>query len=318
MKELYLFGYDNDARVYSYGKGYGKGQRFIFIFILIIFIISSVSSQGLPHTSITAFDYNQNSDNILSNPQYLTEFNAKGYNNQPSFFSNDILYITSDWKAKGQTDIVKLNLKSKSLLKVTDTDESEYSPTAAPDNITFSCISVPPGQKGDNPVQLLWKYPLSRSDMGEAVSYDFENVGYHHWINRIEVALFLVDDPHELIIYNTINGTVTEVDKNIGRCFKLNNKGILIYVHKAAHNIWYLKTYNTISNQKNIIGETKTGSEDFIVLSNGNIIMGQGSKLYMLGAIGAWKEIADLNIYGINNITRLAIKSNKLAIVHAP
>jgi hypothetical protein len=291
-------------------------SRFLLWGALIGTTTTLLNGQGLPSTSISLFKFEPASTEVLSEPKYLTGFNPTGYNNQPTFFGPDILYITSDWEANGQTDLLKLNLKSESILKVTDTPDSEYSPTRTPDNQGISCISVPPDQT-ENPIQWLWKYPLDRTNSGNAVSYDFENVGYHHWINSSQVAIFLVGDPHQLIIYNTSNGEVTNVDENIGRCFRMNDQGRLVYVHKAAHNIWYLKTYDVTTGTKNIIGETKTGSEDFEILDDGKMIMGQGSKLFILGDIGGWTELVDLNKYNVKKISRLAIQNNKIAIVHA-
>ena len=288
--------------------------------ITLFFLVLSIActAQGLPSTSITLFSFDPTADNVVSEPRYLTGFNPDGYNNQPAFFGAEVLYITSDWDAKGQTDILKLNTKRNTLAKVTDTPDSEYSPTPVPDDKSFSCISVPLSTSSDaDPIQWLWKYPVDRSNSGNAISFDFENVGYHHWLNIHEVAIFLVGDPHTLIIYNTLNGETTQIDKNIGRCFRMDNQGRLIYVHKAAHNIWYLKTHDTITGKKSIIGETKTKSEDFAVLNDGRLIMGQGSKLFILGQVGGWTEVADLLKYNIKNISRLAVRNNKIAVVHA-
>jgi len=287
-------------------------------FRIIAFLISIfchfITVGQLPQSAITVFEMREGS---IEKPQFLTNFNISGYNNQPAFFDKDILYLTSDWNAQGQTDIIKLNIKAKTLTKVTTTQDSEYSPTPTPDGIGMSCISVPPGQSGDNQIQLLWKYPLDRSNGGKAITYDFENVGYHHWLNRNEVAIFLVGEPHRLIIYNTLNQSITPVDENVGRCFRMNTRGELVYVHKAAHNIWYLKTYNVTTQKKNIIGETKTGSEDFELLGDNSILMGKGSILYQLSDTGGWKSMADLKKYGVDKISRLAIRNNKIAIVHA-
>ncbi len=291
-------------------------QNRLFFIIMALAYTYAVNGQGPPSTSISLFTFDPDETEVVSSPKYLTSFNPDGYNNQPAFFEDDILYITSDWEAKGQTDILKLDLKSESLLKVTDSEYSEYSPTPTPDNKGISCIAVPPGQS-DNPTQWLWKYPINRENSGSAISYDFENVGYHHWISDHQVAIFLVGDPHSLIIYNTDNGDITEVDKNVGRCFRMDQLGRLIYVHKAAHNIWYMKTFEVATGKKSIIGETKTGSEDFEVLTDGRMVMGQGSKLFIFGEIGGWSEIADLNKFKVKNISRLAIRNNKIAIVHA-
>jgi len=209
-----------------------------------------------------------------------------------------------------------MNLNDESLMKVTDTDESEYSPTLTPDKQNFSTITVPPTEGSDAP-QFLWNYPINRKDSGHAIDYDLTNVGYHIWLNSNELILFLVGDPHQLVHYNIESGTMSEIDKNVGRCFRLNHNNEVVYVHKAAHNIWYFKTFNVDTDKRSIIGETKTGSEDFEILPDNSIIMGHKSKMYKLSPIGGWKEIDDLQKYGINNISRIAIRNNKIALVHA-
>lgn len=287
-----------------------------FLCLVFISFYLVATGQGLPKSSITLFELDQSSSTSLKNARYLTGFNADGYNNQPSFFDEHTIYISSDWNAKGQTDIVKLNLLREAILKVTDTDESEFSPTLMPDGQHFSTITVPPGKIGEQP-QFLWQYPLDRTGSGNAVTYDFANVGYHNWLSENEVAIFLVGEPNQLILYNINNQVVTELDKNTGRCLKSDDKGQLIYVHKAALNIWYLKSYDPVTGKKKIIAETLRGSEDFGILNDGSIIMGRGSKLFRLSEIGGWKEFADLTQYKINKVTRMAVHGNKMAIVHA-
>ncbi len=288
-------------------------------FLILSFLIASFNlcySQNLPSTSIALFELDVHSEKPLKNAKFLTNFNPKGYNNQPAFFDENTLYITSDWSAKGQTDIVKLNLLREAMLKITDTDESEYSPTLCPDKTHFSTITVPPTNAA-NPAQFLWRYPLDRSSSGKVLSYDLSNVGYHCWMSEGELALFLVDDPHKLVIYNIRAGSVKEVDANIGRCLKMSRGSELIYVHKANFNIWYLKSYNPSTGLKNIIGETRPGSEDFEILDDGTLMMAQQSRIYLMSEVGGWREIDDLTRYGISKVTKIAAHGNKIALVYA-
>ena len=284
--------------------------------IALLSFVMGLLAQELPSTSIVIFELDRGAEITLTNAKFLTKFNPEGYNNQPAFFDENTLYISSDWKAKGKTDIVKLNLLRKAVLKVTHTVESEYSPTLGPDPKSFTVVTLPEGTT-DNPAQFIWEYPLDRSHEGEILSYDISNVGYQCWINRNEIALFLVDDPSKLSIYNTETQKSKDIDENIGRCLKVNSNGELIYVHKTGYNIWYFKSYDSRTGEKNVIGETRPGSEDFEILDDGSFIMAEQSRIYLLSQPGGWREIDNLRRLGIDNISRIAAYGNKIAIVFA-
>ena len=284
--------------------------------IVLLSFVTALSAQELPSTSIAIFELDKGADLALTNAKFLTNFNPEGYNNQPAFFDENTMYISSDWKAEGKTDIVKLNLLRNAILKVTHTEESEYSPALSPDPKSFTVVTVPSGST-ENPPQFIWKYPLDRSHEGEILSYDFSNVGYQCWINKNEIALFLVDDPNRLSIFNVETQKTKEIDNNIGRCLKVNSNGELIYVHKTGYNIWYFKSYDSRTGQKNVIGETRPGSEDFEILQDGSLIMAEESRIYLLSETGVWREIDNLRRLGIDNISRIAAYGNKIAIVFA-
>ena len=80
---------------------------------------------------------------------------------------------------------------------------------------------------------------------------------------------------------------------------------------------WLLKELNTDIFESRLITATLQGSEDFITLLDGTIIMGKGSKLYKFNKLKdiSWLEIADLSNYGIYDITRLALNINQSKIV---
>ena len=242
------------------------------VFLLGIMGSLSLCAQSMPAFSITLFELDLGNEKPFQNAQYLTDFNPNGYNNQPSFFDANTIYLTSDWNSKGQTDIVKLNLLRNAVLKVTDTGDSEFSPTLTPDGRHFSTITVPGGEVGDAP-QLLWKYPIDRSGIGSAVTYGKSNVGYHCWLNQRQVALFLVQNPISLVLYDVVDDESIPIEEKVGRCLKKDSQGNLVFVHKTTSSIWYLKRYNPQTGRTKIIAETRKGSEDFEILENGNLIM---------------------------------------------
>ncbi|MBK8554478.1 MAG: hypothetical protein IPL65_01330 [Lewinellaceae bacterium] len=60
-----------------------------------------------------------------------------------------------------------------------------------------------------------------------------------------------------------------------------------------------------------------SGSEDFVVLPDGSFMAGQGSKLFYFSTVyNGWKELADLRMYGVKNISRMAVSADgKLVVV---
>ena len=299
-------------------------NRFSFLSCLFSFICFTVSAQKLPNTNLFVFDLEVKSDTafLLSNPSYLSNFNPTGYNNQPHFIDEDLLYLTVQYPMDtSQTDIYALDLSEKTKTRITATTESEYSPTLIPLGSAdapayFSSIRV---ENDRDRTQRLWQFPLDHANNGRPVLRSVTDVGYHCWLNPREVALFIVGEPHQLVIANVQKQAVTQITGNIGRCIQRTAKGGLVFIQKLSAKSWLLKEITNSNYRPKLITAALKGSEDFVVLADGTIIAGQGSKLYKFKKSRdiSWVEIADLSEYDINNITRLAtnLSGTKLAIV---
>ena len=289
--------------------------RLILSVFLVIPVISY--SQDYPITQLYSFDYTIEGDSlILDQPQYLSAFNRLGYNNQPSFFSPYEIYLTTNMYDDSSTDIVKINIRNESLYRVTETVESEFSPTPSPDPAYFSCVRI----ERDGKDQSLWLYPVNRSSYGRRLLEKLDNIGYHIWLSDNEVGLFLVGSPHQFAIANVKSGIVNKLLENIGRCFRINDNDQLLFVHKITEDNWYIKSYDLVTKKYKIITETLPGSEDFELLNDGSILMGNGSKLYRFidtGVNAKWTVVQDLSILNINNISRMAISESKLLMVNS-
>ena len=269
-----------------------------------------------PSTSIFSFNFEMEGDSLyLTDPKFLSGFNTTGYNNQPSFFNNREVYFSTNMYNDTLTEIAKINLSNNRLYRVTETIESEFSPTLSPDPDFFSVVRI----ERDGNDQSLWLYPIDRSSYGRRLMSNLKTVGYHLWLSEDEVALFLVTDPISMAIANVNTEDYKIILENIGRCLRLSQNGEIIFVHKLSSNNWYLKSYDPDLGSIKIIHETLPGKEDFEVLPDGSIIMGDGSQLYRYidyGINAQWTKIDDLKSLGISNITRMAISQDKLLIVN--
>jgi Tol biopolymer transport system component len=108
-----------------------------------------------------------------------------GYNNQPSFLPDGQAILYTSIRDK-QADIYRYDVGSGATNQVTNTPESEYSPTLMPDGKNISVVRV----EADG-TQRLWKFPLA----GGPPSLILENVkpvGYHWWIDKNTLALFIL------------------------------------------------------------------------------------------------------------------------------
>jgi len=289
----------------------------LLIIGLVMSFACTITAQ-LPTTDLYMFSFLNNGNSItLRDASYLSNFNPDGYNNQPYFINPREVYITSNLYDKEYTDFIKLDLFSKEYYRVTATDSiSEYSPTPKAPNRSFSAIRV----EKDGKTQSLHLYPNDHKDAGKRVLPNIDNVGYHCWLSDNEVAMFLVGTPMKLAIGNIEDDRTTVVMENIGRCFRQDADGTLLFIHKLSADDWYIKSYDVDSNNARIITKTVSGSEDFEVLNDGTFIMAAGSNVYSYHPERDtdWQLIADLTEYDIKNITRIAASRNKIIFVNSP
>ena len=284
------------------------------LIILFVLLATMVFAQ-LPQTDVYSFFIQKTSTEkyLIRNAKFLNSYNLEGYNNQPNFISNKTVFLSVQKKDAVQTDIYSLDLFNRKLKIVTDTPESEYSPTLMPDGSHFSCIRV---EKDKNNTQRLWKFPVNRSNQGHPIFEKITGVGYHCWLSPTKVALFIVGDPHRLIIADTEDQNFTELTSKIGRGMQKLDNGNLAYIQKLGPESWYIKELNIDSYRSSIIIETLKGSEDFVV-HNGTFMMGKGSKVYAFHPQehNDWIPIFDLSDYGVNEITRLSINAENMLVV---
>lgn len=290
------------------------------LFLLLVVGGWPAAAQSLAHTDILLFPLTPDTDSLWrpGTPRFLTVFNRRGYNNQPSFFSNNDLYLTVQLPTDTtQTDLYSLQLSSQTITRITETAISEYSPTLMFGGQRFSTVIV-----DADGVQRLVSYALnSGTDGGRLEFPNITGVGYHCWLRDTLAALFIVgqnDAPHVLYTAGTRGQKLLRITANAGRCLLPLAGGKLAYVQKATEQTWYLKTYDPQRQSSEIVAKMPAGSEDFALLPNGAYLCGNGPKLwqYRPGRQANWQEVGDLSKYGVKKISRLAVsRDGKLAVV---
>ena len=247
-------------------------------------------------------------------PVKITAF--AGYNNQPFFLPDgrSILYTSIRDK---QADIYRYDLRSRATSQITNTPESEYSPTLMPDGKNVSVVRV----EADG-TQRLWKFPQN-GGQPSLILANIKPVGYHLWIDDHTLALFILGakgKPNTLQIVDVQSEKAEVVAENPGRILRrIPHQNKFSFVHKISDREWTIKEFDLRTYTSASLTATLPGVEDYAWLPSGALLMGKDSKVFWLVPLRGktWEEIGAFSKAGLKGITRLAIspKGNRIAIV---
>jgi Tol biopolymer transport system component len=237
--------------------------------------------------------------------------NRRGYDNQPSFTPDGkgILFTRSDPPSpeasarQAQTDIYFYDFTSRSSepTRVTNTPESEYSPTITPDGQGMSVIRV----EADG-TQRLWRF--SRDGQNPRVVLgNVKPVGYHAWGPDGLLALFVLGKPNTLQVADSRTGRARIVTQGIGRSIhRIPGRNTVSVLHIEG-DVRTIKELDLRSRTlKPIVRAPASPDGDYAWTPDGAILMSNGKEL-MRSAGGEWTRIADLATLGLLGASRLAV-----------
>jgi hypothetical protein len=163
--------------------------------------------------------------------------------------------------------------------------------------------------------QRLWKFPL-KGGVPACIMNKVDSIGYHCWINKDSVALFVLTKPAFTLQIADIRSQETyTVADSIGRCMRMKG-GALWYTTKAG-NLSNVYEYYCRAKKNYIKGGIE--GEDYCFVGKYEIWFCSKSSIfsgYVNSKLGPL-EIADLGSFGIHNITRISISNDqtKVAVV---
>ncbi len=254
---------------------------------------------------------NHNGQLKFRQPKKITD--VVGYNNQPFFLPDGqgILYTSIRDK---QADIYHYDIHSGVTTQVTNTPESEYSPTLMPDGKSISVVRV----EADG-TQRLWKFPLAGGEPS-LILEKIKPVGYHLWIDDHTLALFILGKPNTLQIVDTRTEKAETIAENPGRILRrVPHQNKFSFVHKISEKEWTIKAFDLRTRTSASLIATLPGVEDYAWLPDGTLLMGRDSKLFAVVPLTGktWSEVADFSVAGVKGITRIAVnaKGDRIAVV---
>src|SRR5260370_19509054 len=250
----------------------------------------------------------------LSQPVKITTF--VGYNNEPSFLPDGRSVLYTSIRDK-QADIYRYDLRNAATSQITNTPESEYSPTLMPDGKNISVVRV----EADG-TQRLWKFPLNGGQPSLILEH-IKPVGYHLWIDDHTLALFILGakgKPNTLQIVDVQSEKAEVVAENPGRILRrIPHQNRLCFVHKISDQEWMIKAFDLKTRKITTLIKTLPGVEDYAWTPAGTLLMGKDAKLFKWNPTvdRDWQEIANFSQAGLKRITRITVnpKGDRIAVV---
>ena len=284
-------------------------KQFALSVVLFLFCAPVVAAiPAPPGTDIWIADVSMAEAPRAANIRNLTH--RPGYDNQPAFVTENA-FLFSSMDAAGQTDAWRFDINGGAEPLLT-TEESEYSPTPAPDG-AVSVVRV--SMEG---VQQLWLLQPGAEEY-ELLFPMLEGIGYHAWIDADRVALFMVREPSELHIADRRSGEVAILAKGVGRSLQPvpGHAAHLAFVERGHDDKPWIKQLDVDARKITSLAPVLEGSEDFAFLPDGRLVMAQGRALFVWND-AEWKEFARFDVLP-GAITRLAVSPNgaRLAMVVA-
>lgn len=225
-----------------------------------------------------------------------------GYDNQPEFSydGRKILYTASH--DSNQTDVYEYDISSgrTNILNYSPI-ESEYSPRYL-NSASISFVRV-----NKEKSQHLCIYDTI-SKICTQIVRNIDSVGYYRFLNDTLIALAVLNEGMDLVLYRTNTHEHFISDNGIGRCLIKNpTSGELCYTRKDDEGKVKLMIGGHDQPFATGIGDT----EDYAYTPSGILWAGNGGKLYkyLPDDGGSWVEIADFSA-SIGNFYRLTVSND--------
>ncbi|QAA81494.1 hypothetical protein EI546_07030 [Aequorivita sp. H23M31] len=282
------------------------------VFTFFILCCGFIFSQD--NTEVYVFDIAPSYGGLdVMNAQNIS--NNKGYNNQPSFISNEVVVFAKN--NEGQTDIAEYNLTTKTEKWIcNDTEGSEYSPQKFPTSNDVAAVRLDTDGK-----QRLYRYN-SETGVSNEIIENLQVAYFAFYNNEKMLATVLSGDIMDLVLVNLKTKSTDTLLENAGRSLQKipgNNSMSYTLVNEDKNLDLYVLDMNL--KESFFICELPSGTQDYVWLNDTQILTGKGSKLYIYDTLGTseWNRVASLEEYEINDITRMAISPDgkKLALVAA-
>lgn len=276
-------------------------QIYTLTFVSVFCSLTTYAQQG---TEVYLANLDLGNDSLKIN-RVINISQNEGYDNQPSFFSEDkILFASTRNK---QTDIALYDLNDKTTTWISNTPRgSEYSPLKIPGRDAVSAVRL--DQDG---LQRLYEYDIKTGTSN--VLLPNLKVGYHVWYSSdIIVCTVLVENRMDLVVYNLKENTNYTAQKNVGRSLhKIPNSELISFISKDVEKS-IIKSLHPSSRETKEIIPLLGYTEDVCWTADGSLITANNSNLltFKPSLDKEWNLFFKFQQTDIHGLSRLAISPN--------
>lgn len=245
----------------------------------------------------------------------------KGYENQPFFTSNSESFLFSQ-SDDYQTDIFEYFVETGETVRITQTDNMEFSPTPSPDNKIISYVT-----DGIGANQSIWhitrENPTKQNWTLEGQP-EREPIGYYSWNHTI----------NKLIYWSRYGFNIKSVDDLKAAPFYVSGDAMpttpwiiprtnrFSFVHRQGNGEVWIKSFDPQTRATTPITILPGSNHHYNWTPTGAIINVRNDELWVWAGANeststTWSKVDELEKYGIKNATRVAMSpdGNWLAIV---
>ena len=271
------------------------------VFVSIFCCLTTFAQQG---TEVYVANLDLSNDSLKIN-EIINISENEGYDNQPSFFSDDKILFAST--RNNQTDIALYDISDKTTTWLTNTPNgSEYSPLKIPGRDAVSAVRL-----DEDGLQRLYEYDLKTGN-SKVLLPDLK-VGYHVWFSSdIIVCTVLIENRMDLVVYNLKENTHYTAHKNVGRSLhKIPNTELISFIAKDGENST-ITSLNPNSKETDVIVTLEGDSEDVAWTKDGSLITAYNKYLlaFKPSIDTEWRSFFEFQQTDIHGLSRLAISPN--------
>ena len=271
------------------------------VFVSIFCCLTTFAQQG---TEVYVANLDLSPDSLKIN-EIINISENEGYDNQPSFFSDDKILFAST--RNNQTDIALYDISDKTTTWLTNTPNgSEYSPLKIPGRDAVSAVRL-----DEDGLQRLYEYDLKTGN-SKVLLADLK-VGYHVWFSSdIIVCTVLIENRMDLVVYNLKENTHYTAHKNVGRSLhKIPNTELISFIAKDGENST-ITSLNPNSKETDVIVTLEGDSEDVAWTKDGSLITAYNKYLlaFKPSIDTEWRSFFEFQQTDIHGLSRLAISPN--------
>jgi Tol biopolymer transport system component len=278
----------------------------------------SAAPQTPPNTEIYLSRLLHRGDSlVLTPPQNVTR--RVGYDNQPSFLIDASGFLYTAIGADGQADIWRYDIATRRRTRLTNTPESEYSPTVMPGGTRFSVVRV----ERDS-TQRLWSFALDGSDP-QLVLRVLKPVGYHAWLDAFRLAAYVLGTPSTLHVIRRDGSGDEERARDIGRALqRIPGQQWYSFTQRDSTKALWIMAQPFEGGDVSQLVRTPPDNEFFVWAPDGTLLSASGGSLVRWNGVSGdgseWLPVASLAAAKVKNVSRLAVSPDGkwLAFVAEP